>query len=76
MGYSNKFRAPKYLKLEANQRPGYPVRVNRKNSVPEGFGPRIFRNDILPPAEEPRMARVLNHDASGETAEYLSIAIV
>ena len=40
MGYSNKFRAPKYLKLEANSTSGYPVRVNHKNSVAEGFGPR------------------------------------
>ena len=57
MGYSNKFRVPKYLKLEINPGSGYPVRVNRKNLVPEGFEPRISRNDFLllpPPAQKGR----------------------
>ena len=46
-GVSQQLSSSKYLKLEANPRSGYPVRVSRKNSVLEGFGPRIPRNDFL-----------------------------
>lgn len=56
-GLPTNFALPSISKLEVNLGSGYPVRVNRKNLVPEGFGPRISRNDfllLLPPAQKSR----------------------